>query len=43
MHKTKKARRERYSSNNARNRCIFTRAKASGQLVYWGDFTGEKD
>lgn len=34
LHKTKKLRRERYSANNARNRCIFTRSKACGQLDY---------
>ena len=34
IHKSKKGRRSCYHNNNARNRCIMTREKASGQLVY---------
>jgi hypothetical protein len=33
IYKTKKKRREFYNSNNARNRCMFTKAKAMGTLV----------
>lgn len=32
LHKTKKLRKKCYDSNNARNRCELTRAKASNQL-----------
>lgn len=32
LNKTKKAKRKIYNANNARNRCIFTRAKASHLL-----------
>lgn len=32
LHKTKKLRQECYNRNNARNRDIFTKAKASGKL-----------
>jgi hypothetical protein len=32
-YKTKKGRREFYGANNARNRCMFTKAKAMGTLV----------
>lgn len=32
LHKSKKAKRECYSRNNARNRCIYTREKAQGKL-----------
>ena len=34
LHKTKKLRKECYDRNNARNRDILTRAKASNQLAY---------
>ena len=33
-YKTKKSKREFYNSNNARNRCMFTKAKAMGTLVF---------
>lgn len=32
LHRSKKKQREMYNANNARNRCIMTRAKASGML-----------
>lgn len=32
LHKSKKARRECYNANNARNRCVLTKAKAAGKL-----------
>ena len=32
LHRTKKEKRECYSMNNARNRCIYTREKAQGKL-----------
>ncbi len=32
LHRTKKAKRECYAMNNARNRCIYTREKAQGKL-----------
>lgn len=38
IHKTKALRKECYDMNNARNRCILTRAKASGQLVSIHDY-----
>ena len=34
LHSTKKRRKECYAANNSRNRCIFTRNKACGQLDY---------
>lgn len=37
LHKTQKARRDCYHRNNARNRCIFTTAKASGRLSSMDD------
>lgn len=40
LNKTKTAKRKIYSANNARNRCIFTRAKASHMLDSWGDAGG---
>lgn len=40
FNKTKKAKRKIYSANNARNRCIFTRAKATHTLDSWGDAGG---
>lgn len=33
LYKSKKSQREHYSSNNARNRCMFTKAKAMNTLV----------
>lgn len=33
-YKTKKEQRQFYNSNNARNRCMFTKAKAMGTLTY---------
>lgn len=33
FYKTKQSKREFYSSNNARNRCMFTKAKAMGTIV----------
>lgn len=42
LHKTKKRRKECYSANNARNRCIFTRNKACGQLEYLDSKNEEK-
>ena len=33
-YKTKKSKREFYNSNNARNRCMFTKAKAMGTLIF---------
>lgn len=33
MFKTDKERRECYSNNNSRNRCVYTRAKASGNVL----------
>lgn len=33
LHKTKKLRLDCYNRNNARNRCIWTRAKAAGKTV----------
>lgn len=33
MFKTDKERKECYSNNNSRNRCIYTRAKASGNVI----------
>lgn len=33
LYKSKKSKREHYSSNNARNRCMFTKAKAMNTLV----------
>lgn len=32
LHRTKAAKRDCYSRNNARNRCIYTREKAQGKL-----------
>lgn len=40
FNKTKKAKRKIYSANNARNRCVFTRAKATHTLDSWGDAGG---
>lgn len=40
--KTKKERREAYARNNARNRCVFTRAKASGNLMYFSEIDAKK-
>lgn len=33
LHKTQKLKRDCYNRNNARNRCIWTRAKASGMVM----------
>lgn len=33
LYKTKKGQREHYGSNNARNRCMFTKAKAMNMIV----------
>ena len=33
LHKGKQAKKECYDANNARNRCILTRAKATGTLI----------
>ena len=43
LHRTKKKRRECYAANNARNRCIFTRNKACGQLEYLDAKNEEKN
>lgn len=40
LNKTKTAKRKIYSANNARNRCVFTRAKATHTLDSWGDAGG---
>lgn len=37
LHSTKKAKRDCYNRNNARNRDIFTKSKASGKLDYYQD------
>lgn len=37
LHKSAKARKECYNRNNARNRCVYTRAKASWNLNYIED------
>jgi hypothetical protein len=37
LHKTKAARKDCYDRNNARNRCIYTRSKASWNLKYLED------
>lgn len=37
LHRTKKEKRECYSRNNARNRCIYTREKAQGKLDSFED------
>lgn len=34
LHKTKKLRNQVYGQNNSRNRCVWTKAKASGQNLY---------
>lgn len=34
LHKRKKQKREIYNKNNARNRCIYSRAKAVGRLLF---------
>lgn len=33
IHKTKKYRKKSYDANNARNRCIYTKARMSGNLL----------
>ena len=38
----KASRKKAYDKNNARNRCIYTKAKASGQLQYIEDLKIEK-
>lgn len=37
FHKTKAMKKDCYDRNNARNRCIYTKAKASGQIDYLED------
>jgi hypothetical protein len=37
IQKTKAQRKDAYDRNNSRNRCIYTRAKASGKLEYTED------
>lgn len=37
LHKTKLLKKDCYSKNNARNRCILTKAKAMGNSVYLED------
>jgi hypothetical protein len=37
--KTKEKKRKAYKANNARNRCIWTKAKASGQYAYIEDIS----
>lgn len=43
MHKTKRLRKDCYDRNNARNRCILTRAKASGTINYLEDLKKEEN
>lgn len=43
LHKTKKLKKDRYDANNARNRCIMTKAKASGKLDYSEDIQDKLD
>lgn len=40
LDKTKKAKNDSYNRNNARNRCILTKAKASGKLIDLESFRG---
>lgn len=37
LHKTKALKKDCYDRNNARNRCIYTRSKASWNLKYFED------
>lgn len=43
LHKTDEYRKDSYRSNNARNRCIFTREKAQGALFYLDDLNRDND
>jgi hypothetical protein len=43
LHKTKKQKKDCYDRNNARNRDVLTRAKASGKFHYIDDITGSND
>ena len=41
LHKSRKLRNEVYGQNNSRNRCVWTKAKASGQNLYLEDLKKE--
>ena len=43
LHKSKAMKKDCYNRNNARNRDILTRAKASGQIHYLEDILNESD
>lgn len=43
LHKTEKLRKSCYDSNNARNRDIISRAKASGQFCYLEDIINNEE